>query len=149
MCNCNDPDDKHVSRRDALRGGMAITATAAATAVAAGQASAQTASPYTDPAEPALPPSNMVLDLSRTALVVTDPQVDFLSPEGVTWGVVGPSVTEHNTVENIESLFVAAKAADITVAVSPHYYYPTDHGWKFEGALEKLCLLYTSPSPRD
>lgn len=138
MCNCNDPDDKHVSRRDALRGGMAITATAAATAVAAGQASAQTASPYADPAEPALPPSNMVLDLSRTALVVTDPQVDFLSPEGVTWGVVGPSVTEHNTVENIESLFIAAKAADITVAVSPHYYYPTDHGWKFEGALEKL-----------
>jgi nicotinamidase-related amidase len=26
----------------------------------------------------------------------------------------------------------------MTVAVSPHYYYPTDHGWKFEGALEKL-----------
>ena len=43
-----------------------------------------------------------------------------------------------NTVENIETLFKAAKAADITVAVSPHYYFPTDHGWKFEGALEKL-----------
>jgi len=26
----------------------------------------------------------------------------------------------------------------ITVAVSPHYYFPTDKGWKFEGALEKL-----------
>ena len=24
------------------------------------------------------------------------------------------------------------------VFVSPHYYYPTDHGWKFEGALEVL-----------
>ena len=22
--------------------------------------------------------------------------------------------------------------------ISPHYYYPTDHGWKFEGGLEKL-----------
>ena len=41
-------------------------------------------------------------------------------------------------MDNIETLFKAAKAADITVAVSPHYYYPTDHGWKFEGALEKL-----------
>ncbi|MEH6524103.1 MAG: cysteine hydrolase [Sulfitobacter sp.] len=138
MCNCNDPDHNHLSRREALRGGMAITATAAATVLAAGPASAQTANPYADPAEPALPPSNMVLDLSRAALVVTDPQVDFLSPDGVTWGVVGPSVTEHNTVANIEALFIAAKAADITVAVSPHYYYPTDHGWKFEGALEKL-----------
>ncbi len=22
--------------------------------------------------------------------------------------------------------------------VSPHYYYPTDHGWKFEGAVETM-----------
>jgi len=56
----------------------------------------------------------------------------------VAWGVVGESVKEHNTVENIGRLFAAAKSADLTVAVSPHYYYPTDHGWKFEGALEKL-----------
>ncbi|WP_299749212.1 cysteine hydrolase [uncultured Tateyamaria sp.] len=142
MCNCNDPDHKHdrtnITRRAALRGGVAATATAASVAVGAHSASAQQANPYADPAEPALPPSNMKLDLSRAALVVTDPQVDFLHPEGVTWGVIGASVTEHNTVENIETLFKAAKAADITTAVSPHYYYPTDHGWKFEGALEKL-----------
>lgn len=80
----------------------------------------------------------MQFDLSRATLVVTDPQVDFLHPDGVTWGVIGASVTEHNTVENIETLLKAAKAANITPAVSPHYYYPTDHGWKFEGTLEKL-----------
>ena len=28
--------------------------------------------------------------------------------------------------------------AAIPVFVSPHYYYPHDHGWKFEGALEAL-----------
>ena len=72
-----------------------------------------------------------------TALVVTDPQNDFLSPDGVTWGMVGQSVTENNTVDNIESLFKAAKAGGVPVFVSPHYYYPTDHGWKFEGTLEK------------
>jgi nicotinamidase-related amidase len=119
-----------------MRGGIALTASAAT--LAATSAAAEEMSPYADPKEPALPPSNMKLDLSRAALGVTDPQVDFLSPDGVTWGVVGQNVTENNTVENIESLFIAAKAADITVAVSPHYYYPTDHGWKFEGALEKL-----------
>ena len=80
----------------------------------------------------------MKLDLARTALVVIDPQVDFLSPKGVAWGAVGESVKQHNVVENIGRLFAAAKAAGITVAVSPHYYYPTDKGWKFEGALEKL-----------
>ena len=64
--------------------------------------------------------------------------MDFLSPDGVTWGVVGESVQQHNTVENIGRLFAAAKKANLTVAVSPHYYYPTDKGWKFEGGLEKL-----------
>jgi nicotinamidase-related amidase len=80
----------------------------------------------------------MKIDLENTALVVTDPQNDFLSPDGVTWGVVGESVTENNTVDNIERLFKAAKAGGIPVFISPHYYYPTDHGWQFEGTLEKL-----------
>ncbi len=141
MCNCHDHDqndDARMTRRQALRGGLAASAAAAAATGLAGQAQADTANPYADPENPALPPSTMELDLSRTALVVTDPQIDFLHPEGVTWGVIGASVQEHGTVDNIEKLFKAAKAADITVAVSPHYYYPTDHGWKFEGALEKL-----------
>ena len=79
----------------------------------------------------------MKVDSQNTALVVTDPQNDFLSPEGVTWGMVGKNVTENNTVQNIESLFKAAKENGIPVFISPHYYYPTDHGWKFEGTLEK------------
>lgn len=152
MCNCDNPNHNHgnISRRTALRGGLAATAAAATTMAGATAASAQVANPYADPENSVLPPSNMKLDLSRAALVVTDPQVDFLSPEGVTWGVVGASVTEHNTVENIETLFKAAKTADITVAVSPHYYYPTDHGWKFEGALEKLMHkigMFDRPGP--
>jgi len=40
--------------------------------------------PYAEPEEPGLPPSNMELDLSRTAIVITDPQIDFLSLDGVT-----------------------------------------------------------------
>jgi nicotinamidase-related amidase len=93
---------------------------------------------YAEPAEPGLPPSNMVLDLPRTAIVITDPQIDFLSPDGVTWGLVGGTVTANNTVENIETLLKTAKANNIDVFISPHYYYPTDKGWKFEGALEKV-----------
>lgn len=85
-----------------------------------------------------LPDPGMQVEAGRTALVITDPQNDFLSPEGVTWGVVGKNVTENKTVENIETLFRTAKANNIPVFVSPHYYYPHDHGWKFEGALEKL-----------
>ena len=85
-----------------------------------------------------LPDPGVTIVEGRTALLITDPQNDFLSPKGATWGVVGKSVTENNTVENIDSLFAAAKANDIPVFISPHYYYPTDHGWAFEGALEAL-----------
>lgn len=86
----------------------------------------------------ALPDPGMSIDLERTAIVIIDPQNDFLSPDGVAWGVVGESVTENNTVANIQELMKAAKEYNLLLAISPHYYYPTDHGWKFEGALEKL-----------
>ena len=85
-----------------------------------------------------LPNPGIEINPNDTALVITDPQNDFLSPEGVTWGVVGESVTENKTVENIGKLFKLAKKSGIPVFISPHYYYPTDHGWKFEGALEKM-----------
>lgn len=85
-----------------------------------------------------LPDPGMTIDIGHTALVITDPQNDFLSPQGVTWGVVGKSVTKNKTVQHIDDLFKAAKSEEMPVFVSPHYYYPHDHGWKFEGALEKL-----------
>ena len=85
-----------------------------------------------------LPDPGMTVTRGATALVVTDPQNDFLSPDGVTWGVVGESVTENNTVANLERLLKTAKESGTPVFISPHYYYPTDHGWKFGGALEVL-----------
>ncbi len=80
------------------------------------------------------------MDISKhdTAVLVTDPQNDFLSEQGVTWQLVGDSVTENKTVENIERLMQTAKSNGFEVFISPRYYYPTDHSWKFGGTLEKL-----------
>jgi nicotinamidase-related amidase len=80
------------------------------------------------------------MDISRndTAVVVIDPQNDFLSEKGATWQLVGQSVTENNTIDNIETLFKVAKKNGFEVFISPHYYYPTDHGWKFGGTVEKI-----------
>lgn len=80
----------------------------------------------------------MDINKKDTAVVVTDPQNDFLSEKGVTWQLVGESVKENRTVENIERLFKAAKNNQFGVYVSPHYYYPTDHAWKFGGTVEKM-----------
>jgi nicotinamidase-related amidase len=73
-----------------------------------------------------------------TAVVVVDPQNDFLSPQGVTWGLVGKSVEANDTVDHIESLLSTAQKNDYEVFISPHYYYPTDHGWQFGGTVEKM-----------
>ena len=86
----------------------------------------------------ALPDPGMEIVKGKTAIVITDPQNDFLSPKGVTWGVVGKSVVKNNTVENIDTLFSLGKEYNIPVFVSPHYYYDSDDSWQFGGALEVL-----------
>jgi nicotinamidase-related amidase len=80
----------------------------------------------------------MEINSTNTALLIVDPQNDFLSEQGVTWELVGDSVKENKTIDNIERLFKTAKEHDYDVFVSPHYYYPSDHGWKFEGTIEKV-----------
>jgi nicotinamidase-related amidase len=80
----------------------------------------------------------MDIQPNDTAIVITDPQNDFLSPEGVTWELVGKSVEENDTVEHIEQLLREAKQGGYEVFVSPHYYYPTDGSWQFGGTVEKM-----------
>jgi nicotinamidase-related amidase len=90
------------------------------------------------PAAPTLPDAGFVFDRDRAALVVIDPQNDFLSPNGAGWAFFGQGVTENNVVGNLATLFQAAAAAAMTVAVSPHYHYPTDREWRFGGRGEQL-----------
>ena len=85
-----------------------------------------------------LPNPGFEVKKGTTAVVITDPQRDFLSEDGVVWQVVGASVKKNNTVEHLKQLLTAAHEAKIPVFVSPHYYYPHDHKWNFGGALEKM-----------
>jgi nicotinamidase-related amidase len=82
----------------------------------------------------------MDLHKNDTALVVIDPQNDVLSEKGVSWALVGASVKENNTVENLARLFTAAKQRDFQVFISPHYLYPFDQAWQYGGAVEKMML---------
>ena len=100
------------------------------------QARAVTAN--TPPVDDGLPMPGFEIVPGSTAIVITDPQNDFLSPDGVTWGVVGESITRNHTVENLGALFEVADETGMPVFVSPHYYFEHDHRWKFEGTLETL-----------
>lgn len=105
---------------------------------------------YADPENPALPASTLTLDRSRVALVVTDPQIDFLGETGAAYAVFAESIEEQGTVPNLRRLFEAAKRADIPVIISPHYYYPHDHRWAFaapgEIMMHKLGM-FQRPNP--
>jgi nicotinamidase-related amidase len=81
-------------------------------------------------------PQVVTFGANDTAVVIIDPQNDVLSETGKNWDAVGASVTENHTVENIERIFRAAKAGGYPVFISPHYFYPTDRNWSFNGPLE-------------
>jgi len=79
----------------------------------------------------------MDINKNDTGVVFIDPQNEVLSNKGRAWGAVGDSVTENKTVENMERIFKAAKENGSEVFISPHYFFPTDSGWKFNGPLER------------
>nr|WP_281722047.1 cysteine hydrolase [Nitrosomonas nitrosa] len=90
---------------------------------------------------------------AETALLLTDPQNDFLSDNGVAWPVVGPGVLKNDVRANLERLAKTAKAAGIAMFVSPHYYFTTDKGTRFGGALETFMqrsnMFYRAKSTSD
>lgn len=85
-------------------------------------------------------PTGPTLDRSRTALVITDPQNDFLDEKGIAYGLFAENLKELRTIDNLERLFRAAKKGNIATFVSPHFYLPTDSEWKHPGALQGQLL---------
>lgn len=87
---------------------------------------------------------------SDTAVVIIDPQNDVLSEHGISWPLVGKSIQENNTVENLERLFKVAKEQEFEVCISPHYLYPADQAWQFGGIVEHMMLdskEFSRPDP--
>lgn len=79
-------------------------------------------------------------DLRRTAVVITDPQNDFLDERGVAYGLFAANLKAVGTIENLDKLMKAAKKHDVPLVISPHIYLPTDQAWKNPGALQKQLL---------
>ncbi len=90
------------------------------------------------PLQAQLPETSATFEPGHTAVVITDPQNDFLHEDGVAWGVVGENVVANDTRTNLERLMQVAGETGTPLVISPHYYYPTDHHWEFGGPLEVL-----------
>jgi nicotinamidase-related amidase len=87
--------------------------------------------------EAGIPDPGFTID-KKTAIVITDPQNDFLRDDGVAWPIVKESVKENKTIENLISVFSLAREYGMKIFISPHYFFPEDEKWEFGGALEKF-----------
>jgi nicotinamidase-related amidase len=88
-----------------------------------------------------MPKETVEIDLSKTALFVTDPQNDFLSEGSPAWELVGPTVIKHKVVEKEKTLKALAKEIDIPVFYSTHMYTPQDFAnWKSLNGIDKIMF---------
>ena len=77
-------------------------------------------------------------DRAKTALLITDPQNDFMSESGAGWGLVKDNVTRLGTNDNIAKLMKTAKASGMQLFVSPHSYFEHDKHWHARGPVQGL-----------
>jgi nicotinamidase-related amidase len=81
------------------------------------------------------------LDLKSTALLIVDPQNDFLSEGGVVWDLVGKGVVETKVVEHLVELKKTAKEVGIPVFYSPHYYSDEEFkSWMHLNPIDKMMF---------
>ncbi len=81
------------------------------------------------------------LNLDRTAILITDPQNDFLSEGGVVWDLVGNGVKEAKVVEHLVQLKETAKEVGVPVFYSPHYYSDEEfQTWRPLNPIDKLMF---------
>lgn len=77
---------------------------------------------------------------AHTAIVITDPQNDFLSPGGKGYHLTKKIIEQYNTLGNLEILLRTAMSKGYQLFVSPHYLYPHDYNWQFTGTEQEMLL---------
>ncbi|WP_028066690.1 cysteine hydrolase family protein [Solirubrobacter soli] len=83
----------------------------------------------------------MPFPTDRAALLLIDPQVDFLDPSSVVWDVIGEEVERVDVVGKLARLRAAALDAGLPVFYSPHEYSDDEYGtWNHLTALDQLMF---------
>ncbi|MCH7818791.1 MAG: cysteine hydrolase [Candidatus Marinimicrobia bacterium] len=80
------------------------------------------------------------INSSNTALLVIDPQNDFLAETGVVWDLVGEGVVKNQVVDKLSKLIAKAKESGVEVFYSPHYYDKEFEAWKDNNPIDSLMF---------
>ena len=81
------------------------------------------------------------INLSSTAILIVDPQNDFLSEGGAVWDLIGAEVQKYKVVEKLQTLKEIANQVKIPVFYSPHYYTEDEYkDWKHLNFIDKVMF---------
>lgn len=80
------------------------------------------------------------LDKAHTAVLITDPQNEFLREDGKLYKLLAENLKELKTIDNIEKLMKTAKKTGMALAVDPLVYTSLDGNWANAGALQRQLL---------
>lgn len=82
----------------------------------------------------------MEIPTERTALVIIDPHVDYMSPKSVVWDLVGEQVTKTGIVGHLVALKAAAERAGIPVVYSPHWFTLEYDSWRHLNKIDRIMF---------
>lgn len=84
---------------------------------------------------------NTKIDAKTTAILIIDPQNDFLSQGGAVWDLVGDEVKKNDVVNKLKKIKEIAKESGITVFYSPHYYTEEEYkNWTHINFVDKVMF---------
>jgi len=85
--------------------------------------------------------SELKIDADSTAVLITDPQIDFLKPESVVWDKVGETVEENAVVDKLRRLRDAASEGGVPVFYSPHEYEDAEYeSWEHLNTIDQIMF---------
>lgn len=84
---------------------------------------------------------NTKIDSKTSAILIIDPQNDFLSQGGAVWDLVGDEVKKNDVVNKLKKIKEIAKESGITVFYSPHYYTEEEYkNWTHINFVDKVMF---------
>lgn len=85
--------------------------------------------------------SDVTITPDSTAVLITDPQVDFLKPESVVWDEIEGTVEDNEVVDRLVTLRDAARDGDVPVFYSPHYYEDDEfESWQHLNTIDEMMF---------
>jgi len=85
--------------------------------------------------------SELEIDADSTAVLITDPQIDFLKSKSVVWDKVGETVEENAVVDKLRRLRDAARKGEVPVFYSPHEYEDAEYeSWEHLNTIDQIMF---------